>query len=74
MRLPSDACGHARRAEERLRNGPIWFAIKTAVQRAKREDEPLATLERQAIRQAPAWSAGGEPPEAERGIGTRCEV
>ena len=74
VRLPSDACGDARRAEESLRNCPICFAIKTAVERAKREDEPLATLECQAIGRAPAWSAGGKPPEAERGIGARWEV
>ena len=74
VRLPSDACGDARCAEESLRNCPICFAIKTAVERAKREDEPLATLQRQAIGRAPAWSAGGKPPEAERGIGAGGEV
>src|ERR1700681_299355 len=74
VRLPPDACGDAGPAEESLRNCPICFAIKTAVERAKREDEPLATLECQAIGRAAAWSAGGEPPKAERSLGARGEV
>jgi hypothetical protein len=74
VRLPPDACGDARRAEESLRNCPICLAIKTAIQRTESEDQPLATLQRQAIRRAPAWSAGGKPPKAERSLGARGEV
>ena len=34
----------------------------------------MATLECQTIGRAPAWSAGGEPPKAERSLGARGKV
>jgi hypothetical protein len=68
VRFPARAHRNARLVEENLRYGTIAFAGQMAVERAKGEYEPLASLRCQPVTRASAFLARYRSPQMERGL------
>src|SRR5260370_5450015 len=74
MSLPSFSGRKAHFAEQDLRNHPIRFAGKVAVERTEDEDEPLPPLRRQTVGWAGAGMASDATPQLQGCFGTRSKV